>query len=302
MSPADSTAEAAGESAWRALVEVIRRLRAPDGCPWDRAQTHRTLRPYVLEEARELVEAITDGAAHALCEELGDLLLQIVLHGVIAEEEGSFTLEDVLVGLTQKLVRRHPHVFGQAPPAATPEEVEQRWRAGKAEEAADSAARLRAERADLLSTVRRGLPALVEAVALSRRAAAVGFDWPDAQACWAQVEEEQGEFRQAWGQADQAQAEEEFGDLLFSLVNVGRFCGLDPEVALARANDKFRRRFTSLQAQAHAEGRALEQLAPVDFDRLWRWVKSQEREKGEKWAEKGRAEGQASRDKASRRE
>lgn len=268
------------QGAFTELVAIVRRLRAPGGCPWDRAQTHRSLRPFVLEEAKEVVDAIGAGNPHALAEELGDLLLQVLLHAAIAEEDGSFTLEDILRGLAAKLIRRHPHVFaaGSDDQELTPGEVEQGWARTKAMEAGLSAAAARAaaERSDWLAAVGRDLPALEEAVRLGRRAADVGFDWPSPEECWDKVEEERAEFLEAWRRRSEREMEAEFGDLLFSLVHVARLLGLDAEVALCGSNTKFRRRFGLMEAEVARQGRTLPQCSARELDVMWRLAKAAE--------------------------
>lgn len=271
------------------LAGIVRRLRAPGGCPWDRAQTHASLRPFALEEAREVVAAIGDGDTAALREELGDLLLQVMLHAVIAEEEGAFSLTDVLAGLADKLVRRHPHVFGQAPPATSVAEVERRWEATKAAEDGVEGVGAPVEMERRLRRVRRGQPALSEAAELGAVASEVGFDWDGPEAAWPKVAEEEREFESAWrawelrgrvaGEGAR-RAEEELGDLLFSAVQVARLLGLDAEVALARANDKFRRRFAAMADELAAEGRRMEGLSLAELDRVWERVKSRRPQHG----------------------
>jgi MazG family protein len=263
-------------SAFEQLVAVVRRLRAPGGCPWDRAQTHDSLCRYVLEEARELVAAVGGGSSADLREELGDLLLQVVLHAVIAEEAGTFGPADVVRDLGAKLVRRHPHVFGGADPAASAEEAERRWAEVKAGEAAAGA------RGRWLATVPRHLTALMEAQALGERAAEVGFDWPDPHGAWAKVGEECAELGralEAWASAGRpegdlrAEVEAELGDALFALVNVARLCGLDAETALARANERFRARFAAVEDAFAGSPEAMRAADPQALDRAWQAAK-----------------------------
>lgn len=254
------------------VVAIVRQLRAPGGCPWDRRQTHASLCRYAIEEAREVVEAVRAGDPHALAEELGDLLLQVLLHAVIAEEEGSFTLAEILDGLAAKLIRRHPHVFSREPGARdlTPEEVAERWKATKAME------RPMAQDA-WLNAVRRDLPVLVEAQQLGQRAAEVGFDWSAPEEAWPKVEEEMAEFRTAWCAGEPtAVLEEELGDLLFSLVSVGRLLGMDLEAVMLGANQKFRRRFTAMEVETRRQGRELAGVEQEEMDQLWRLVKANE--------------------------
>ncbi len=288
--------------AFQRVAATVRRLRAPGGCPWDRAQTHASLRPYALEEAREVALAIADGDALALRDELGDLLLQVLLHAAIAEESGAFSLGELLEGLRAKLVRRHPHVFGEATPAASPEEAARRWAAAKAGEA--DAALTAASGEGLLAAVARTRPALTEARELGERAAEVGFDWPGPEEVAAKLHEEQDEFAEAWRawwalrptasgaaagastpggveetpgeRAARLHAEEEFGDLLFAAVQVGRLLGIDAEVALLAGNEKFRRRFAAVEGLLAAEGSGIHGHGLVELDRLWERVKAGE--------------------------
>lgn len=268
---------------WDELVGLVRRLRAPGGCPWDRAQTHRSLRRYALEEAHEVVSAIDEGEMHALADELGDLLLQVLLHAVIAEQEGAFGPGDVLDALADKLVRRHPHVFGSAT-AGSAAEVRRSWDELK-----------RAERPapgdGLLHDVPRSLPALAEAQGLGKGAARVGFDWGEAGAAWEKVREETQEFASAWlsggfgGErqpdgARRAAMEDEFGDLLFALVNVGRLLDVDAEAALVSTNEKFRRRFAAVEAGARDQGRELRTLGLSEMEALWQAAKGTGKEHG----------------------
>lgn len=278
--------------ACRHVAGLVDRLRAPGGCPWDRAQTHESLRPYALEEAREVVAAIEDGDRVALRDELGDLLLQVLLHSAIAAEMGHFTLGDVLDGLADKLVRRHPHVFA-APPGAipapeSPADVERLWTDIKARETASSVARGEAAAgasADWLAAVPRSLGALAEAHALGDRACEVGFDWPQAEAAWPKVAEECGEFAEAWtrwrGGDDPAgalrgRAEAELGDVLLAVVNVARLLGLDAEVALMSANARFRRRFGAVEARLGPGGDRLRAAGLPAMEAAWQHAKSGE--------------------------
>ncbi len=258
------------------LVEIVRRLRAPGGCPWDREQTHESLRPYVLEEAREVVAAIGQGCPAALCEELGDVLLQVVLHAAIAEESGTFDTDQIVEGLAGKLIRRHPHVFGDRQ-ADSPEEAQARWAEAKAGEAAGAPVAR-----SLLDQVPRGTPALTEARALGARAAGVGFDWGDAAGAWAKVGEETAEFEAAWrawqaagqpGGMPRREVEAELGDLLFSAVNVARLLGLDPELALISTNEKFRTRFAGVEQAFEGDHQAMRRAGLEGLDRAWEQTK-----------------------------
>lgn len=261
------------EAALRELVAVVGRLRAPGGCPWDREQTHRSLRPYVVEEAYEVAGAIDEGDPQRLAEELGDLLLQVILHSAMAAEAGQFNLTDVVRGITEKIVRRHPHVFGNTEANGT-EGVRRTWEEIKRQERARAGKPLPDS---LLDGVGAHLPALLEAKELQAGAAGVGFDWPSAAEAWPKVEEEIAEFRAAWQSKDLRASEEELGDILFALVNVARLLRFDPEIALKGTNAKFARRFRSLEERVREQGRILEEMTLGEMDHLWEEIK-----KGEK--------------------
>lgn len=279
------------------LAAVVARLRDPHtGCPWDLEQTHASLVPYVLEEAHEVADAIRHGDDAHLMEELGDLLLQVVLHAQIASEAGRFSLEQVVRGITDKLIRRHPHVFGeQAESLANrgrrgdPETVKASWEAIKAQEQQDPAGDRRAGDSPLsaqLARKVRGQPALSGAMAISRKAAAAGFEWDDLDGVWRKVHEELDELKEAVAgiavaaihdgggerSGGLAHAEAELGDLLFTLVNVARWCGLDPEAGLAGTNRRFLQRFARVEAALGGElrGRGIGEL-----ERLWRQAKAE---------------------------
>lgn len=266
---------------FEALVQLQRRLRGPNGCPWDRRQTHRTLRPYVVEEAYEVVEAIDEGRPGELAEELGDLMLQVIFHAQIATEQGRFDIADVLARLRAKLIRRHPHVFGTRR-LRTPAEVVASWEMLKQQEAGfkeSSSAR------SVLDGVPRRLPALLEALRLSRQAARVGLDWDRAEAVVDKLAEEIAELRRlqparpARPQSHRhCQIEEEVGDLLFTVVSLARHLGIHPEVALKRANAKFRRRVAFIEKQAAARGHSLAALSTEELERLWKQAKSATRQ------------------------
>lgn len=254
------------------LLDVMARLRSPEGCPWDRQQTHASLKRYLLEEAYELLDAIDAGDDRAFVEELGDVLLQVVFHAQIASETGRFTMADVIDRLVEKLVRRHPHVFGDAdaPDAAA---VVRTWDAIKRQEQAVRDAGKEAP--SLLEGIPRHLPALMEAEQLQARAARVGFEWDDVAGVWDKVQEELEELRRAGDAAPSApgtaqdRVAEELGDVLFALVNVARYLKVDPEQALRAANAKFRRRFQHIEARAQALGRRLEDMTLAEMDALW---------------------------------
>jgi XTP/dITP diphosphohydrolase/ATP diphosphatase len=223
------------------VVAIMHRLRAPDGCPWDRKQDFDSIRQHTLEEAYEVLEAIGERDWPALREELGDLLLQVVFYAEMAEEQRLFTMDDVLTELADKLVRRHPHVFGEGERAANPEAALARWNEMKAAEG---------KRADTsgMAGIPKGLPGLSEAMKMGKRAANVGFDWPDAAGVWTKLDEELGELRRAAEEPGNRQRmEEEMGDVLFTLANLARHLGLDAEAAAKLANRKFARRFRRME-------------------------------------------------------
>ena len=261
--------------AFQRLVDVVSALRAPDGCPWDREQTLDSLRPFVLEEAYEVLQAIESGDREALRDELGDFIFEGVLLAQLCAEDGDFTIADSLAAITGKLVRRHPHVFGGAAPAATAGEVLGRWEDMKAQErSGDEAHRT------ILSGIPRTLPSLLRAFEMGSRAAAVGFDWIRATDVLAKIQEETAELGEALGQAprcEAGQAEEEMGDLLFAIANLARKIGIEPEAALRRANDKFARRFDELERRAAAAGASLRDLSLDAMEAEWERIKADER-------------------------
>jgi tetrapyrrole methylase family protein/MazG family protein len=256
-------------SAFESFQQTVARLRAPAGCPWDREQTHESLRGHLLEEAYECLQAIDAGEPAMLAEELGDLLLQIVLQAQIATEGGAFLMADVIAGIQGKIVRRHPHVFGAAQVEGV-EQVLHNWEALKAAERGG-------EGGGLLDGVPAALPALAQAAEIQVRVARVGFDWPDAAGVLAKIAEELAEVQAA---PDPATRAGEVGDLLFSVVNYARHLGIDPESALRQANRRFRRRFGRLEAAARTQGRALQVLGPQALDALWEAAKVGEADEG----------------------
>ncbi|EDY39463.1 MazG [Cyanobium sp. PCC 7001] len=274
--PPDATLEALAE-----LIAVVHRLRDPvSGCPWDLEQTHASLVPYVLEEAHEVADAIRHGDDRHLAEELGDLLLQVVLHARIAGEEGRFDLEAIARGISAKLMRRHPHVFGppgQAAAMADSAAVKASWEAIKAEERRQAAAAgsgappSASPLSDRLAGKVRGQPALSGAMTISRKAAAAGFEWDDLGGVWEKVHEELDELKEAVASGDRAHAQEELGDVLFTLVNVARWCGMDPEAGLAGTNRRFLDRFSRVEAALGGDlsGRSLREL-----EGLWQAAKA----------------------------
>jgi tetrapyrrole methylase family protein/MazG family protein len=247
------------------LVELVARLRAPGGCPWDREQTHESVKPMTIEEAYEVARAIDEGDDDELRGELGDLLLQVVFHADIAAEREAFGIQDVIERVSAKMVRRHPHVFADDA-AATPGEVLRNWEAIKAAEREEKG------KVDesMLDSVHRGLPAVMEAFQVSTKASRVGFDWPDAAAALHKLDEEVRELRAAIGsEAAPGAVAEEVGDLLFAATNVARLAGVDPESALKAANRKFRRRFRFVEDRLRERGRRPADSDAAEMERLW---------------------------------
>jgi tetrapyrrole methylase family protein/MazG family protein len=255
------------KSAFESFQETVAHLRAPEGCPWDRKQTHKTLRTHLLEETYETLQAIDADDMGALREELGDLLLQIVLHAQIATEQGEFTMADVIANIQEKIVRRHPHVFGGVR-VADVEHVLHNWEALKAAEREHEG-----EGKGLLGGVPLGLPALSQAAEIQERVKRVGFDWPEMEGVLAKVIEELEEVGQATEPVTQTA---EMGDLLFAVVNYARWLGVDPEAALREANLRFRHRFAKLEMAAKAEGRDLSVMSLEEMDALWDAAKDDE--------------------------
>ena len=249
---------------YTALREIVARLRAPDGCPWDRDQTHTSLRPYLTEEAYEVVGALDDGDIVALPEELGDLLFQILLHTQMAEEAGDFTMADVLLGLNEKLVRRHPHVFGDKQLNTTDAVIEQ-WHELKRNE--------REPQQSALASVPAAMPALAFAQTLLGRAEKAGFAWPDRRDVLAKINEELEEIRQA---SSKAEKQAELGDLLLNIANYARYLDIDAEEALREAGHKFRRRFEGVEQRAQAASHDLAELSAPELLALWQEVKTNE--------------------------
>jgi MazG family protein len=252
------------------ILDIMNRLRGPAGCPWDREQTPTSLKPFLLEEAYEVLEALESGAPAALCEELGDLLFQVVFHAELARERGDFDMAEVLARLGDKMVSRHPHVFGDAS-VDSPHEALAQWEAIKQREAAAAG-----RRRSVIDGVPRALPSLLRAQRIQGKAARVNFDWPDAQAAWAKVEEETREAAVALT-GDRVRLQEELGDVLFSLVNVARLSGIDAEEALHGAIEKFRRRFTTMEDDLIARGTSVGSVSAEELERSWETVKAQER-------------------------
>ena len=253
------------------LVAVQARLRAPGGCPWDREQTHSTLRTYLIEEAYEVLDAIEKVIAQELAEDLVDLLLQVLFHADLARETAVFDISDVITGIHDKMVRRHPHVFGDVK-AETAGEVLKNWALLKAKEkqaASPKGVDSQNPTPSALDGVPRNLPALLEAYQMSRRAAQVGFEWERVEGIFEKLEEETSELRAELAASNRRAAEEEVGDLLFSVVNLVRFLGLDPEVTLKHSNLKFKERFQQMESEASRSGQRLSELSKEELEQLW---------------------------------
>ncbi len=265
------------------LIEIMEALRQPEtGCPWDVVQTFETIKPYTIEEAYEVADAIERKDMDDLCEELGDLLLQVVFHARMAEERGEFSFGDVVHAVTSKMIRRHPHVFAVSD-ADTPDSVKLQWDQIKAEEKRERAER-RARRgitedfkAGFLGGVQRSQPALTEALKLQEQAARVGFDWSDPAPILDKIEEEIAELREALAEGKPEKVSDELGDLIFALVNIGRHVKADPENALRGTNTKFRRRFNHIETSLKENGETLEDADLERMEDLWQAAKRIER-------------------------
>lgn len=259
------------------LVAVMRRLRAPGGCPWDHEQTYASLSQYLLEEAYETFDAIQE--AHAtgdttnLREELGDLLLQVVFHSTIGAERGDFTIDDVSAGVTQKLILRHPHVFGDKKLEGA-QDVLDNWDQLKADERAASG-KVEKTRDSILDEVPVHFPGLLEALKVTKKAAKVGFDWENREQIFAKIDEETNELRAAIDIGDTENTAEEVGDLLFAVVNLARHLDVEPETALKKTNRKFRERFKFIEEQLKVEGKTLHDSNLEEMDALWNKAKAQ---------------------------
>ena len=270
----------------RRLENLVARLRDPaEGCPWDLEQTHQSLTPYVLEEAHEVADAIRHGDDQHLKEELGDLLLQVVLHARIAEEDNRFNLNAVAAGISDKLVRRHPHVFADAE-ARDSAAVRISWEAIKAQEraGAKAAAVSASPLSDQLASKVRGQPALSGAMTISRKAAKAGFEWEDIAGVWSKVNEELEELKDAISSGDKAHAQEELGDVLFTLVNVARWCEISPEEGLAGTNQRFLDRFSRVEAalEGDLQGQSIEKLEGL-WQQAKRAIRSESQDQG-RWS------------------
>jgi MazG family protein len=258
------------------LVNIMARLRGPDGCPWDKQQDRNTLKPMLVEETYEVLEAIENKDPDGLAEELGDLLLHIVFQAQLGKEAGEFDIDRVVDGLCDKLVRRHPHVFG-TDSASSPEEVIKNWEAIKAQEKAAKLKDRTPEQRSLLEGIPSKLPAIHEAHQISSRAARVGFEWPDIEGVFDKLEEETRELREAMTGPEssrQSRLEDEIGDILFVIVNLARFLKIDSESALKRANRKFKSRFQYMESQLAKAGKSLDGTSLDEMEELWQEAKS----------------------------
>lgn len=272
------------------LVALQARLRAPKGCPWDIEQTHLSLRTYLIEEAYEVLEALESGDDAKFAEELGDLLLQVVFHAQIASEDGRFTAADVVREIHQKMVRRHPHVFGEKS-ARNAAEVLKNWEQIKAEERAKhrqkgSAGADHGGAVSFLDGIPHSLPAVMQGFQLTRRASRIGFDWESVEGVIEKLQEELAELRKARESQSAQQIEEEVGDLLFASVNLARFLKVDPEIALKRTNAKFSARFREMERIAHASGRKLADVPRQEMESMWDRAKASELGRGRPRARK----------------
>jgi len=261
------------------LVAIMERLLAPGGCPWDREQTHQSLKPYLIEEAYEVIEAIDSGSSEHLKEELGDVLLQVVFHAELARRDGRFGIDDVVRGISEKLKRRHPHVYGEAE-ADGSAQVIKNWEEIKRREK-----REKQEGGSVLDGLPRSLPALIRARRIQEKVSRVGFDWARTGEVLMKVEEELGELKEASMRNDHAAIEEELGDLLFAAANLARFVSICPEDALSKTIGKFQRRFQYIERELPKRGKKLGEASLEEMDELWEEVK-----KGEKKPEAGSSE------------
>ena len=269
--PTQTAPQVSSLQALQQLIEVVAQLRSPNGgCPWDLAQTPQTLIPYVIEEAYEVVDAIRNGDRDAIAEELGDLLLQVVLQAQIASEVGQFSMTEVAEGITQKLIRRHPHVFGDVQVESV-DEVHQNWEQIKAAEKGETTqeAQLLSSKLSRYSTT---LPPLMAGMKISQKAAAAGFEWENVEGVWAKFREELAEFQEALQQEDKAHQEAELGDLLFTVINIARWYDLDPDSALAGTNHRFIQRLKKMEQVCD---RPLSEYTLDELENLWQQAKAQ---------------------------
>jgi MazG family protein len=256
--------------AFQQLVDIMARLRGPQGCPWDREQTLETLRAFLLEETYEVLDAIDRGDSDGLRGEIGDLIFEGVFLAQVCADEGRFTVTDSLGAITAKLIRRHPHIFDPSGrPLETPGEVHQQWEQIKAKEQADAG-----ERRSVLRGLSRSLPSLLRAYEIGTRVAAVGFDWTHAADVVGKIEEEAAELRRAVASEGRTRSEEEMGDLLFAIANLARKLNIDPESALRKANDKFTARFEAVEERLHARGRSVHDASLDEMEAEWQVIKN----------------------------
>jgi MazG family protein len=260
------------------LVEIMATLRGPDGCPWDKQQDFNSLKPMLVEEVYEVLEAVENQDFDGMAEELGDLLLHVVFHAHLGKESGQFDINTVLDKISDKLVRRHPHVFG-AESASTPEEVIKNWEAIKAQEKAEKLKNRTPEQRSLLEGIPSKLPAIHEAHQISSRAARVGFDWPDVEGIFDKLQEEVTELREVISSGGddgkRERLEDEIGDMLFVIVNIARYLKIDSESALKRANRKFKTRFRYMETELSRQGKSLEETPLEEMEALWQKAKSE---------------------------
>ena len=247
------------------LVEIMRRLRAPDGCPWDREQTYKSIAPHTLEETHEVLQTIDEDNIDGLCEELGDLLLQILFYSQIATEENRFSINEVIDGICKKLIHRHPHVFGDEKVTGAGQVLEQ-WEVLKKKEGKKT----------VLGGVPASLPSLLKAFRMGEKTSRMGFDWSDAEGILAKVEEEARELHEARESGNPDAIDHEYGDLLFTLANLGRFLEIDPEGSLRRASSRFMNRFGHMEESANKSKRELRSLSPEEWNTLWECAKKEE--------------------------
>lgn len=253
------------KTTFRDLVDIVDKLRGPDGCPWDKQQNHKTLKPYLLEEAYEVIDALDEEEPVKLQEELGDLLFQVILHAQLAKEAGQFTINEVIETISEKMMRRHPHVFGNAD-LKTPKEVLANWEQIKRVE--------KGSKASVLEGVPKQLPSLMRAHRLQEKAARLGFDHPTMDSAFAKVQEEIKEFEDAFRNGKTEEMEEELGDLLFTLVNLARFIEVNPEEALHKTIMKFIKRFRYIEENIARQGRPLKEASLEEMDALWEEAKN----------------------------
>jgi MazG family protein len=259
------------------LVGIMATLRGPNGCPWDKQQDFNSLKPMLVEEVYEVLEAVENNDFDGMSEELGDLLLHVLFNAQLGKEEGQFDVDTVIDKISEKLVRRHPHVFGDES-ASTPEEVIKNWEAIKAQEKAQKLKDRTPEQRSLLEGIPTKLPAIHEAHQISSRAARVGFDWPDIEGIFDKLQEEVRELKEEISSGDEnkrERLEDEIGDMLFVIVNIARYLKIDSESALKRANRKFKARFQYMEKQLAEQGKSLEETSLADMEALWQKAKTE---------------------------